>query len=83
MLNGEKCLVIDGFSADVYIVFATSQTGVDDYNRKHGKLTAFLVEKDFGGVTVRKEDDDSYVQFTSVKFEDTVVPAGINEFLNT
>lgn len=52
ILNGRKCYVTNGGYSDVFIVFAT----VDRSLGAKG-ITAFLVEKEYAGLTVGKHED--------------------------
>lgn len=53
VINGQKMWITNGGFADIFTVFAKvvdPATGVEDEN-----LTAFIVEKDFGGITLNAE----------------------------
>ncbi|MEM7040077.1 MAG: acyl-CoA dehydrogenase family protein, partial [Bacteroidota bacterium] len=70
ILNGQKMWITNGGFADVFIVFAKIE---DDKN-----LSAFIVERDFGGVTTGKEEKKMGIKASStvqVFFSDTPVPA--------
>ncbi len=69
LLNGQKMWITNGGFADLFIVFAKIE---DDK-----KLSAFIVEKDFGGITIGKEEKKLGIKASSttqVFFEDTLVP---------
>ena len=56
-LNGLKMWVTNGESADFYVLFA-KVVGHPDYGvKKHGGVTAFIVEKAFEGFSVGKKED--------------------------
>ena len=48
LMNGQKMWITNGGFADIFIVFAK----IDDDD----KLTAFIVEKEFGGITLGAEE---------------------------
>ncbi len=55
MLNGEKMWVTNGSCADVFVLFA-KVVGHPDYGKKkHGGVTAFIIEEDFDGFAVGKK----------------------------
>ncbi len=57
VLNGEKMWVTNGESADIFVLFA-KYVGDSEYGKKkHGGITAFIVEKEFDGFTVGKKED--------------------------
>jgi len=69
IFNGEKKFVTNGGFADVYTVFAKID-GED-------KITAFIVERGFSGVTVGKEEHKLGIQGSSTSdlvFQDAIVP---------
>lgn len=71
ILNGEKIWITNGGIADFYTVFArTDSSG--------GKISAFIVERSFPGVSVGPKDDKLGIRAsstTSVGFSDVKVPA--------
>lgn len=70
-LNGEKIWITNGAFADFFTVFARSSS-------EQGKITAFLVERTFGGITSGKKEDKMGIRAsatTSVIFQNTRVPA--------
>lgn len=69
LINGQKMWITNGGFADVFIVFARID---DDKN-----LSAFIVEKNFGGITLGAEEKKLGIKGSStvqVFFEDTTVP---------
>lgn len=69
MLNGQKMWITNGGFADLFIVFAK----IDDDD----KLSAFIVEKDFGGITLGAEEKKMGIKGSStvqVFFNDCPVP---------
>ena len=57
VLNGEKMWVTNGSCADVFVLFA-KVVGHPDYGKKkHGGVTAFIIEKDFDGFAVGKKEN--------------------------
>ncbi|WP_172388407.1 acyl-CoA dehydrogenase family protein [Sphingobacterium shayense] len=71
MINGQKMWITNGGFADIFIVFAKID---DDRN-----LTAFIVEKDFGGITMNPEEHKLGIKGSSTRqvfFNDCPVPIG-------
>ncbi len=69
LLNGQKMWITNGGFADIFIVFAK----IDD--DKH--LTAFIVERDFGGITMNPEEHKLGIKGSSTRqlfFNDCPVP---------
>lgn len=69
MLNGQKMWITNGGFADVFIVFAKIES---DKN-----LTAFIVEKEFGGITMNPEEHKMGIKGSSTRqvfFNDCPVP---------
>ena len=69
LINGQKMWITNGGFADVYIVFAK----IDDDKR----LSAFIVEKDFGGITLNPEEKKMGIKGSSTRqifFNDCKVP---------
>ena len=69
LINGQKMWITNGGFADVYIVFAK----IDDDKR----LSAFIVEKDFGGITLNPEEKKMGIKGSStvqIFFNDCKVP---------
>ncbi|CAH0175108.1 Acyl-CoA dehydrogenase [Peribacillus sp. Bi96] len=74
VMNGTKHFITNGPVADVYTVFALT----DKDKGAKGGITAFLVERDFPGLTVGKKDKKMGLRgsYTSqVIFEDCIIPA--------
>lgn len=70
-LNGEKIWITNGPLADFFTVFARTEG-------EQGKLTAFIVERAFGGVTSGPKEDKMGIRASAtstVTFENTRVPA--------
>ncbi len=69
LLNGQKMWITNGGFADLMIVFA--RIGDDKY------LTAFIVEKEFGGITMNEEERKMGIKGSSTRqifFNDCKVP---------
>lgn len=73
ILSGQKCFITNGSIADVFTVFAT----VDPKAGLKG-LSAFIVEKDYPGVSVGKKEHKMGIrgsETTEVIFDNCPVPA--------
>lgn len=71
LINGQKMWITNGGFADVFIVFAKID---DDKN-----LTAFIVERDFGGISMNPEEHKLGIKGSSTRqvfFNDCPVPVG-------
>ena len=69
LINGQKMWITNGGFADLFIVFAKID---DDKN-----LTAFIVEKGFGGITMNEEERKMGIKGSSTRqifFNDCAVP---------
>lgn len=69
LINGQKMWITNGGFADVYIVFAKID---DDKN-----LSAFIVERSFGGITMNEEERKMGIKGSSTRqifFNDCKVP---------
>ena len=69
IINGQKMWITNGGFADIYIVFAKID---DDKN-----LSAFIVEKEFGGITMNEEEKKMGIKGSSTRqifFNDCKVP---------
>lgn len=69
LINGQKMWITNGGFADIFIVFAKID---DDEN-----LTAFIVERDFGGITMNPEEHKMGIKGSSTRqvfFNDCAVP---------
>jgi len=75
LLNGSKQWVTNGGMADFFTVFA--QTEVEVKGEKKNRVTAFLVTKDLGGITIGPEEKKLGIRGSSttpVLFENVKVP---------
>lgn len=73
IINGTKCFITNGGVSDIYVVFAST-----DKSKGLKGLTAFIVEKNRGGITVGKEENKMGIRLsntTDVVFEDVRIPA--------
>lgn len=71
LINGQKMWITNGGFADVFIVFAK----IDDDQH----LSAFIVERDFGGITMNPEENKLGIKGSSTRqlfFNDCPVPVG-------
>jgi len=71
ILNGEKIWITNGGTADFFTVFARTDT-------EAGKITAFIVERSFEGVTSGPKEDKMGIRAsctTTVHFDNVKVPA--------
>ncbi|HLT72681.1 MAG TPA: acyl-CoA dehydrogenase family protein [Cyclobacteriaceae bacterium] len=69
LINGQKMWITNGGFADVFIVFAKID---DDKN-----LSAFIVEREFGGITMNEEERKMGIKGSSTRqifFNDCLVP---------
>lgn len=74
VLNGSKLWITNGGIASFFTVFARTES-----EDGHGKITAFIVTDDMGGVSFGPHDDKMGLRAsstTSVMFDDVSVPAG-------
>ncbi len=72
VLNGRKCFITGGGIADLYVIFATV-----DRTRGRKGITAFIVEKDFPGVSGGKKEKKMGMRAAhtgDVVLEDVPVP---------
>ncbi|MFD6442708.1 acyl-CoA dehydrogenase family protein, partial [Peribacillus sp. NPDC060186] len=72
VLNGSKIFITNGGYADIYIVFAQTNSAL-----KHKGISAFIVEKGFPGFSVGKKEKKLGIRSsatTEVIFEDCRVP---------
>ncbi|MEW9672912.1 acyl-CoA dehydrogenase [Ammoniphilus sp. 3BR4] len=72
ILNGSKIFITNGGHADIYIVFAQTNSEL-----KHKGIAAFIVEKSFPGFSVGKKEKKLGIRSsatTEVIFEDCRVP---------
>ncbi|XP_049622472.1 complex I assembly factor ACAD9, mitochondrial [Suncus etruscus] len=76
ILNGSKVWITNGGLANVFTVFAKTKINDADGSVKD-KITAFIVERDFGGITNGKPEDKLGIRGSNtceVHFENTPVP---------
>ncbi|XP_008152336.2 complex I assembly factor ACAD9, mitochondrial [Eptesicus fuscus] len=76
ILNGSKVWITNGGLASIFTVFAKTKV-VDSNGSVKDKMTAFIVERDFGGVTNGKPEDKLGIRGSNtceVHFENTKVP---------
>jgi alkylation response protein AidB-like acyl-CoA dehydrogenase len=70
-LNGEKIWITNGGTADFFTVFARTES-------EAGKITAFIVERSFDGVSSGPKEDKMGIRAsctTTVRFDNVRVPA--------
>ncbi|HUK88287.1 MAG TPA: acyl-CoA dehydrogenase family protein [Terriglobales bacterium] len=75
VLNGQKLWITNGGIADFYTVFAKTSP---DSGEQKGKITAFMVTKDLGGITTGPHEDKMGIRAsntTAVFFDNVRVPA--------
>ncbi|XP_072928259.1 complex I assembly factor ACAD9, mitochondrial isoform X2 [Hemitrygon akajei] len=75
-LNGSKIWISNGGIADIFTVFAQTKV-VDKDGATKDKITAFVVERKFGGITSGKPEDKLGIRGSNtceVHFENTKVP---------
>ncbi|XP_063147884.1 complex I assembly factor ACAD9, mitochondrial isoform X1 [Candoia aspera] len=76
MLNGSKIWISNGGIADIFTVFARTEI-VDKDGAVKDRITAFIVERSFGGITNGKPEDKLGIRGSNtceVHFENTAVP---------
>lgn len=76
VLNGSKVWITNGGLANIFTVFAKTEV-VDSDGSIKDKMTAFIVERDFGGITNGKPEDKLGIRGSNtceVHFENTRVP---------
>ena len=76
LLNGSKIWISNGGWADVFTVFAQTEV-VDKKGIKKDKITAFIVERAFGGLDSGKPEDKLGIRGSNtceVYFDNTPVP---------
>lgn len=77
ILNGSKIWTSNGGIADVFTVFAQVPTVDDKTGQVQNKMTAFIVERQFGGLTNGPPEKKMGIKAsntTEVFFEDCKVP---------
>ncbi|QJD77598.1 acyl-CoA dehydrogenase family protein [Spirosoma rhododendri] len=73
VLNGQKMWITNGGFADVYIVFAK----IDENGQVDKNLSAFIVEKDFAGITMNEPEHKMGIKGSDTRqifFNDVQVP---------
>lgn len=77
ILNGTKRLVINGESADIFIVYA--RTNFNNVNQCD--YTAFILERSMGGIITKSTSTSSLdnTDICEVSFKDVQVPIGVLE----
>ncbi|HEX2070711.1 MAG TPA: acyl-CoA dehydrogenase family protein [Thermoleophilaceae bacterium] len=73
VINGSKCFITNGSHADYYTVYAKT-----DKEAGHRGMSAFVVERNWDGVTVDKKEDklgQRASNTTTISFNDVEVPA--------
>ena len=73
VLNGSKCFITNGGYADYYTVYAKT-----DKDAGHKGISAFIVEREWDGVTVDKKEDklgQRASNTATISFNDVEVPA--------
>ncbi|XP_026579902.1 acyl-CoA dehydrogenase family member 9, mitochondrial [Pseudonaja textilis] len=76
LLNGSKIWISNGGIADIFTVFARTEV-VDKDGVFKDKITAFIVERAFGGITSGKAEDKLGIRGSNtceVHFENTKIP---------
>ncbi len=73
ILNGQKCFITNSPIADTFVIFAMT-----DRSKGTKGLSAFIVEKEFPGISIGKIEDKMGIrssQVGEIVMEDCVVPA--------
>lgn len=76
VLNGSKIWISNGGIADIMTVFAQTEC-TDDHGQKKDKVTAFIVERGFGGVSNGPPEKKMGIKCSNtaeVYFEDVKIP---------
>lgn len=77
ILNGSKIWVSNGGIADIFTVFAQVQSIDHTTGRKQNRMTAFIVERGFGGLTHGRPEKKMGINASNtslIYFEDCKVP---------
>ncbi|CAF1041260.1 unnamed protein product [Rotaria sordida] len=77
ILNGTKIWISNGGIADIFTVFAQVPTIDDKTGQKQNKMTAFIVERKFGGLTNGRSEKKMGINASNtaqIFFEDCKVP---------
>lgn len=75
LINGSKIWISNGATADIMTVFARTEVTVDGV--KKDKISAFIVERAFGGITSGKPEDKLGIRGSNtceVSFDNVPVP---------
>ncbi|XP_045165719.2 complex I assembly factor ACAD9, mitochondrial-like [Mercenaria mercenaria] len=75
-LNGGKIWITNGGIADIFTVFAKTEV-TNEKGEKQDKITAFIVEREFGGITSGRPEDKLGIRGSNtceVHFDNTPVP---------
>lgn len=76
MINGTKSWILNGNAADLFIVVAKTDS-VRKHDSLESNLVAFVVEKDFGGITVERcATYNDEIDLANITFTNTCVPSG-------
>uniref|UniRef100_A0A182X4Z7 Very long-chain specific acyl-CoA dehydrogenase, mitochondrial n=1 Tax=Anopheles quadriannulatus TaxID=34691 RepID=A0A182X4Z7_ANOQN len=78
VLNGSKIWISGGGLADIFTVFAQTEVTDPKTGQKKDKVTAFIVERGFGGVTNGPPEDKMGIKCSNtaeVYFDDVKIPA--------
>ena len=78
VLNGSKCWISNGSIAEVFTVFAKTEVVDSRTGERKDKMSAFIVERAFGGVTSGKPENKMGIKCSNtseVFFSDVRVPA--------
>lgn len=77
LLNGNKLWISNGGFADVFTVFAQTEVTDEKTGEKKDKMTAFIVERAFGGVSAGPPEDKMGIKCSNtvaVHFDNTPIP---------
>lgn len=77
LLTGGKCWISNGGYANIMTVFARTEVKDEKTGEMKDKITAFIVERAFGGITSGKPEDKLGIRgsnTTEVHFDSTPVP---------
>jgi very long chain acyl-CoA dehydrogenase len=77
VLNGSKIWISNGGIAEIFTVFAQVQAADDKTDQAQNKMTAFIVERKFGGLTHGQPEKKMGIKASNtaeVYFEDCKVP---------
>lgn len=77
ILNGSKIWISNGGIADIMTVFAQTEVTDPKTGEKKDKVTGFIVERGFGGVTNSPPEDKMGIKCSNtveIYFEDTKIP---------